>query len=78
MQLPLLGTKGNGFKLKESRFKLYLRRMSFTMRVVEHWHKFSREVVDGPSLEPFKARLDKAVSSLIQLNMSDDCREGGL
>lgn len=44
--------------------------MSFTMRVVEHWHKFSREVVDSPSLEPFKARLDKAVSSLIQLNTS--------
>lgn len=39
------------------------------MRVVEHWHKLPREV-DTPSLEPFKARLDKVVSNLIQLNIS--------
>lgn len=48
---------------------VYLRRTSFTMRVVEHWHKLPREV-DTPSMEPFKARLDKVVSNLIQLNMS--------
>lgn len=64
-----LGTRGNGFKLKESRFRLHLRRTPFTMRVVEHWHKLPREV-DTPSLEPFKARLDKVVSNLIQLNIS--------
>lgn len=52
-----LWTRGNGFKLKESRFRLHLRRISFTMRVVEHWHKLPREV-DTPSLEAFKARLD--------------------
>lgn len=40
------------------------------MRVVEHWHKLPRDVVDAPSLEPFKAWLDKAVSNQIQLNMS--------
>lgn len=40
------------------------------MRVVEDWHKLLREVVDAPSLETVKARLDKAVSNLIQLNMS--------
>lgn len=43
---------------------------SFTMRVVEDWHKLLREVMDTPSLETVKARLDKAVSNLIQLNMS--------
>lgn len=40
------------------------------MRVVEHWPKLPREVVDATSLEPSKVRLDKAVSSLVQLNMS--------
>lgn len=40
------------------------------MRVVEQWDKLPREVVDAASLEPFKVRLDKAVSSLTQLNMS--------
>lgn len=40
------------------------------MRVVADWHKLLREVVDAPSLETVKARLDKAVSNLSQLNMS--------
>jgi len=40
------------------------------MRVVKHWHRLHREVVEVPSLEPFKARLDGALSNLIQLKMS--------
>jgi len=37
---------------------------------VKHWHRLPREVVDAPSLETFKARLDGALRSLIQLKMS--------
>ncbi|KFW81976.1 hypothetical protein N305_12873, partial [Manacus vitellinus] len=55
----------NGFKLKEGRFRLDLRRKFFTMRVVRHWHRLPREVADAPSLETFKARLDGALSNLI-------------
>jgi len=40
------------------------------MRVVKHWHRLPREVVDAPSLETFKARLDRALSNLIWLKMS--------
>jgi len=40
------------------------------MRVVRHWHRLPREVVDVPSLETFKVRLDGALSNLIQLKMS--------
>ena len=40
------------------------------MRVVKHWPRLLREVVDAPSLETFQARLDGALSSLIQLKMS--------
>jgi len=37
----------------------------FMIRIVKHWHSFPREVVDAPSLEMFKLRLDGAQSSLI-------------
>jgi len=40
------------------------------MRVVKHWHRLHREVVEVPSLEIFKARLDEALSNLIWLKMS--------
>ncbi|KFP95908.1 hypothetical protein N329_01197, partial [Haliaeetus albicilla] len=55
----------NGFKLKEGRFRLDIRKKFLTLRVVKHWNRLPREVVDVPSLETFKARLDGALSNLI-------------
>ncbi|KFO55208.1 hypothetical protein N302_15052, partial [Corvus brachyrhynchos] len=55
----------NGFKLTESRFRYDIRKKFFTVRVVRHWLRLPREAVDAPSLEMFKVRLDKVLSSLV-------------
>ncbi|KGL90155.1 hypothetical protein N301_00098, partial [Charadrius vociferus] len=55
----------NGFKLEEGRVRLNIRKKFFTLRVVRHWHRLPSEVVEAPSLEVFKARLDVALGSLV-------------
>ncbi|KFR02778.1 hypothetical protein Y956_06365 [Nipponia nippon] len=58
-------TKGNGFKLKEGKFRLGVRKKFFTQREVRHWKRLPREVMDAPSLAVFKARLDGALGNLV-------------
>ena len=70
-------TRGTDFKLKEGRSGLDVRKKFFTMKVVKHWHRLPREVVDVTSPETFKVRLDEALSSLILLKISL-LIEGGL
>ena len=57
--------RGNGFKLEEGRFRLDTRKKFFTVRVVRHQNRLHSEVVDAPSLEALKARLDGALSNLV-------------
>ncbi|KFZ56214.1 hypothetical protein N321_14035, partial [Antrostomus carolinensis] len=42
-----------------------IRKKFFTVRVVRHWNRLPKEVVDAPSLEVLKARLDEALSNVV-------------
>ncbi|KAK4810838.1 hypothetical protein QYF61_008810 [Mycteria americana] len=58
-------THGNSSKLLQGRFRLDFRKHVFTKRVVKHWNRLPREVVDAPSLSVFKRHLDNALNNML-------------
>ena len=44
-----------------------MRKKLFMVRVMEHWNRLPREVVEAPSLDTFRVRLDRAQGSLMEL-----------
>ena len=53
-------TRGNGSKLKEGRFRLDVRKMSF---VVRPWNSSPGDVIAAPSLETLEVRLHQTLNN---------------
>jgi len=55
----------NGLRFHQGSFRWGIRKNFLTERVVRHWNRLPREVVESPSLEVFKKHVDMAFRDMV-------------
>ena len=62
--VPSDRTRGNRQKLKRRKFQQNMRKNFLTLRVMEHWNRLPKDVVDSP-LEIFKTCPNEVLCILL-------------
>jgi len=58
-------TSRSNLKLHQGMFRLDIRKNFFTKTVIKHWNRLPGEVVESPSLEVFRRRVDVALRYMV-------------
>ena len=57
--------RGSGYKLLVETFQVDTRGKFFTKRTITHWNNLPKEVMDSPTLDTFRIRLDRVLGHLV-------------
>ena len=71
-------TKGNGFRLKDKRFRLDIMKKFLTIRMVKHWNRLPREMMNTSSLETFRQAGLGSEQPDLAVDVPVHCRGDGL
>ena len=58
-------TRSNGHKLLQDHFRLDIRKNFFAVRAPEVWNSLPAEVVQAPTLNTFKSKLDAYLAGIL-------------
>lgn len=62
-------TRGHSLNLRQGKYRVDIRKKFFTEVIIKYWNTLPGEVVESPSLDIFKQRLDVALVAMVYLGV---------